>query len=390
MGLADGVGVPLVVTDPRRVDEGAVADYQMDLAFGDSEQSFEVTLGAPRLGGGAYVYIDGTEYGGIVDGIKADTTSTAGITYVGRTWHGILAGKIVSPPKGADYRTFAGDANRAVADIISHVGLSSLFHVADAASGIHVDYQYARYIDAYTALKDMLASAGAVLCMRRIAGRVECWAEPAATIDGQVDSDLVDFESESRTLVTNHLVCLGEGELAARTVVHLYADADGNVSQRRTFSGVDEIAEVYDYSSADRAKLIEDGTKKLKDMQSAGSIEVDVHGARDWRIGDWVTGRNNQVGTVVTSQVTKKIVKVQRGVMTVQYEMGEAAGSEAAPAERWDGAAIAAAAWAAGNALNEAGEKRRVFYGTPTPPYDVGDLWYDGDCLRICTTAKEA
>lgn len=388
MGLADGVGVPLIVTDPTRTDEGAVIDYSLDLAFGDSEQSFEVTFETPRIGGGAFVYIDGTEYGGIVDGIKADTASTEGITYTGRTWHGILAGKVVQPPSGQDYRTFSGDANSAIADIISHVELGGLFVARSATSGISVNYQYNRYVDAYSGLKAMLASAGAVLCMQRHDGIVECWAETAATIDGQVDSDLIDFESESAHRVTNHLVCLGQGELKGRTVVHLYADAQGNISQQRTFSGVDEIAEVYDYASAERAELIEDGTKHLKEMQVAGSIDVDVHGAKGWRIGDYVTGRNNQVGTTVTAAITKKIVKAERGVMTISYEMGEAVGSAIAAAERWDGAAIAAAAWAAGNALNAAGTKRRVFTSTPVPPYDVGDLWYDGDCLRVCTTAK--
>lgn len=345
MGIANGVGVPLVVTDPNRSDEAAVLDYEMDLAFGDSEQSFEVTFGTPRLGGGAYLYIDGTEYGGVVDGIKTDTASTRGVTYTGRTWHGVLAGKIIQPPAGVDYRTFAGDANAAIADIISHVGLTGLFHVSTASSGIAVDYQYARYIDAYTGLKDMLASADAVLCMSMQDGLVECWAEPVTVFDGEVDDDLVDFASETSERAVNHLICLGSGELAQRTVVHLYADGAGQISQTQTYTGVDEITEIYDYSSADRAKLIEDGTKKLQELQFAGSIDVDVHGAAGWRIGDLVTGRNNEVGTSVTSAVTKKIVKVERGVMTVQYEMAQAAASSSATAERWDGAAMAAVDW---------------------------------------------
>jgi hypothetical protein len=29
----------------------------------------------------------------------------------------------------------------------------------------------------------------------------------------------------------NHLICLGSGELQNRIVVHLYVDADGNISQ---------------------------------------------------------------------------------------------------------------------------------------------------------------
>lgn len=51
---------------------------------------------------------------------------------------------------------------------------------------------------------------------------------------------------------------------------------------------------------------------------------------------------------------------------------------------------IAAALAAAQAAQDTADHKRRVFYSTPTPPYDLGDLWVqgeNGDILR-CATAK--
>ena len=344
MGVRDGVGIPLIVTDQNRADMAAVEDYEMDLAFGDTEQSFEVTFETPRLAAGAYLYLDGTEYGGVVDGIKADTTSTMGITYTGRTWHGVLAGKVVRPPSGADYRTFAGDANAAIADIISHTGLGALFTARAAASGYTVNYQYARYIDAYTALKAMLASVGCVLAMQRHDGTVELWAEPYATITDEVDSDLMDFTSESTARVANHLVCLGSGELRNRTVLDLYANASGTVSTTQTFTGVDEVAEVYDYASADAATLLEEGTKRLKDMQVGGTIDVDVNGEQGWRVGDHVTSANNKANIIVSTVVTKKIVKVSDGVLVVHYEMGDATRTSAAAAQRYNAAAIASAA----------------------------------------------
>ena len=356
MGVRDGVGIPLIVTDAQRSDMAAVEDYEMDLAFGDTEQSFEVTFEQPRLAAGAYLYLDGTEYGGVVDGIKADTTSTMGITYTGRTWHGILAGKVVRPPSGADYRTFSGDANAAIADIISHTGLGALFTARSASSGYTVNYQYARYIDAYTALKAMLASVGCVLCMSRHDGTVELWAEPYATITDEVDSDLMDFTSESTARVVNHLVCLGSGELRNRTVLDLYANASGTVSTTQTFTGVDEVAEVYDYASADAATLLEEGTKRLKDMQVGGTIDVDVNGEQGWRVGDHVTSANNKAGIIVSTIVTKKIVKVSDGVLVVHYEMGDATRTSAAAAQRYNAAAIASAAALAESASEAAAD----------------------------------
>lgn len=356
MGIRDGVGVPLIVTDPARADMAAVEDYEMDMAFGDSEQSFEVTFELPKLAAGAYLYIDGTEYGGVVDGIKADTTSTMGVTYTGRTWHGVLAGKVVRPPAGSDHRTFAGDANAAIADIVSHTGLTALFEARSASSGYAVNYRYARYIDAYTALKAMLASVGCVLAMQRHDGIVELWAEPAAQISDEVDSDLMDFTSESTARVVNHLVCLGSGELKDRTVLDLYADAGGAVSTTQTLFGVDEVAEVYDYASADAATLLTEGTKRLKDMQVGGTVDVDVHGEQGWRVGDRVTSQNNAAGIVVSTIVTKKIVKVEDGVMVVHYEMGDASRTSVMAAQRYNAAAIASAAALAESASEAAAD----------------------------------
>lgn len=45
---------------------------------------------------------------------------------------------------------------------------------------------------------------------------------------------------------------------------------------------------------------------------------------------------------------------------------------------------------AASQAQDTADGKRRVFVTTPTPPYDIGDLWVNGTDLRRCSTAKSA
>ena len=52
------------------------------------------------------------------------------------------------------------------------------------------------------------------------------------------------------------------------------------------------------------------------------------------------------------------------------------------------------AAEAASDAQDTADGKRRVFVNTPSPPYDVGDLWDKGngenEGLWRCITAKDA
>ena len=44
----------------------------------------------------------------------------------------------------------------------------------------------------------------------------------------------------------------------------------------------------------------------------------------------------------------------------------------------------------ASQAKDTADGKRRVFVSTPTPPYDVGDLYMDGSEIKVCMTAKTA
>ena len=101
----------LIYTNSKLIDQGVLDNYAFDLSFGASENDFELTLGInPILESGAMTYIEGTEYGGIVDGRKT-TTNGETITYVGRTWHGILNSKIIEPDTGEDYLVVSGDAN---------------------------------------------------------------------------------------------------------------------------------------------------------------------------------------------------------------------------------------------------------------------------------------
>lgn len=43
---------------------------------------------------------------------------------------------------------------------------------------------------------------------------------------------------------------------------------------------------------------------------------------------------------------------------------------------------------AANTAINEAGQKKRVFIDTPVPPYDVGDMWVNGTDIYYCINPK--
>lgn len=313
----------LIFTDSQHVDAGAIQTFSMDLAFGADEQDFEIAFPSPVLSGGELLYIDGTEYGGIVDAVT-QSTETDNVIYAGRTWHGMLAGKIVQPPSGSDYYTLSGDANACIALLLSKVALTDVLTARSASAGISVNYQFERFCNAYDGLLKMLASADAVLRIERHDGITELWAEPRVTITDEADSDLMDFAITDSVRVPNHLVCAGEGELQERVVVDLYADSAGNVSQTQTLTGVDEIAVFYNYNNADQAELIAEGTKELQSYQLGGGADVQVNSIGDWHVGDKLQVRNNRTGLTVTSTIEKKIVKVKDGMLSVDYEVGNA------------------------------------------------------------------
>lgn len=317
--------VELIVTDASHVDQASLEDFTLDAAWGADENDFELTVDR-LIDAGSYVYFDGGECGGVVDSLKdslKDGRST--LTYGGRTWHGMLANKILEPDKGKDYLTVSGTASTVIGSLISRVGLDAVFDAVDApTAGAQTikSYQFDRYVDAYSGLRKMCAASGLKLRLAYASGKVRVWAEPAAYYGDSIDSDLIDFDATRTWRKPNHMIGLGKGELRNRIVSHWYADAKGNVSQTQTFKGLDEIAQVYDYSSAEADELAKNTKKKLQDLQSEGEVKVTVHEDSGivFDVGDTVTARDNLTGITVNATISKKIVKVSGGVMSVDYE----------------------------------------------------------------------
>lgn len=316
----------LIVTDASHVDQASLEGFTLDAAWGADENDFELTVDR-LIDAGSYVYFDGGECGGVVDSLKdslKDGRST--LTYGGRTWHGMLANKILEPDKGKDYLTVSGTASTVIGSLISRVGLDSVFDAVVPPDGSGdptiKQYQFDRYTDCYTGLRKMCEASGLKLRLAYTSGQVNIWAEPVAHYGDSIDSDLIDFDATRTWRKPNHLIGLGKGDLAARTVVHWYADAKGNVSQSQSLKGVDEITQVSDYSNAETAELNQKTREKLQDLQSEGDVKVTVRDDANvvFDVGDTVTARDNLTGITVNASITKKIVKVSGGVLSVDYE----------------------------------------------------------------------
>ena len=313
----------LVVADTKLGNVREIEDFKLDVAFGADENALTLTVeekSAPAAG--QLVYIDATEYGGVIDQVKRGSGrgATGTVECKGRTWHGILAGRRLSPDSGSGYLTVNGKAGDVLTSLIARMGLESLFKAASDDST--VSYTFERFCDGYSGLMALAKANGRKLSMRRMDGYIELSMPPIVDYANKVDSDLLDFTITSVHRCVNHLLCAGTGQLANRAIVHFYADENGNVSHKQTLFGIDEICALYDYSNASASELETEGKKKLLEYQTSGTVEVDAHEDMDVDVGDIISARDNSTGTTVTATVSKKVVKVNNGIATYSYEVG--------------------------------------------------------------------
>lgn len=338
----------LIYMNSSKEDIGVLLHYNLDLAFGSDENNFACTINAEDhcCREGYFLYIEGTEYGGIIDSVLSDTENGE-VTYHGRTWQGLLESRVVLPLRPSDasnstvtlktsdangslvnkYLIMSGDANKCIQFILERIKLDGLFVASSTAGSVINEFRFDRYTDAYAGICKMLKSAGLKLQVEFNGGMVvlSAVARYDYSQDEEFDSDSVGFRLKKNYKTVNHLVCLGSGELADRMVVHLYADENGNVSQTQTLVGEDEYASVFDYPNVESMEeLIKSGTDELKALWSQDELSVSFDPEADnYSVGDIVGAYDNITKISVSAEITKKIVTIQNGRVTISYEVGE-------------------------------------------------------------------
>lgn len=228
----------LIYTDTLLRDIGTIEDYTLDLAFGKDENDFELSVGlssrAPRLESGSYVYIDGTEYGGIIDGPSVDTYNKQ-LIYRGRTYHGIMDSKYIIPPKDNDYYTVTDTARNVVNNLLNYCELGATFYLRDCPDLDITSYTFPRYVGVYQGLRDFCLRHQLKLhltydsIIKKIAIDIESSADYAS--NEEWDSSQYNFQIAQDNNKVNHLICLGAGELKDRAVIHLFTNENGIVQK---------------------------------------------------------------------------------------------------------------------------------------------------------------
>ena len=273
----------------------------------------------------SYVYITGTEYGGIVGEVLTDTT----LDYVelkGLTWRGRLQYKVIEPPSGSDYKVVSGELNQVMKALIEPE-FDSLFKVSTANTGVSVkNYQFDRYCTLLGGLTKMLKSVGYRLQIRLVKEQGNpCYilveavkiTDYSSRIELSQDSRL-NFTMDDKRNGVNHLIVTGKGELQERNVFHLYVQIDGSIGKTQYYKGLEEISAVYENTSTETAELEKSATEKLQDLMNKMTFQMDVAklGIKV-EIGDIVGGRDYLTGMYMSKPVENIIYEITNGEETI-------------------------------------------------------------------------
>lgn len=329
----------LTKTDPNGralgyVKEATVIDFQIGEAEEKDINDFEIELKRWNWDGtiqyGSRVFVEETEFGGIVKEISTDTSAQT-IKAKGYTWRGMMTKKIIQPLSGQDYATASGEINAIIKRKVE-AEFPGLFYGVETDTGVTVsNYQFDRYCTLHAGLKKMLKSVGYRLDIRYIDGerglpgyvRVSAVPINDLSADHELTNDNnMNFTTDDNRKGVNHLICLGKGELKDRIVVHLYANQDGKISQTQYFKGAEEIVQIYDSSGSEKDDLITNGTKELegnKNSMTYNMTMTKLEGNID--LGDIVGGKDYLTGISMKKPIGRKIWTISSGKEKIEYKL---------------------------------------------------------------------
>ena len=314
----------------RELGEIKDANVTVDL---NGNRTFSVQIARsywrPELTFSSLIYIMGTEYGGIIGEVLTDTT----LDYVelkGLTWRGRLAKKIIQPPDGLDYKTVSGELHTVMKSLIEPE-FDGLFVVSQEDTGISVsNYQFDRYCSLYDGLVKMLKSKGRRLKLtfrreQNEPGYLYVEAVPIVDYSNRIELSRdcrLNYTMDDKRDGVNHLIVTGKGELQDRNVLHLYVQKNGSIGKTQYYTGLQEIAEVYENTSTETDELEETSREKLQELMNKKTFKMDVAALGiDVDIGDIVGGRDYLTGLYMAKPVENITYELINDVESKTYKL---------------------------------------------------------------------
>lgn len=322
----------VILANENMRELGAIKDANVTVDL-NGNRAFSVQIARsywrPELTFSRLIYIMGTEYGGIIGEVLTDTT----LDYVelkGLTWRGRLAKKIMQPPTGSDYRTVSGELHTVMKSLIEPE-FDGLFIVSQEDTRVSVtNYQFDRYCTLYDGLVKMLKSVGyrLKLSFRREQGEpgyLFIEAVPIVNYSNRIELSRdcrLNYTMDDKRDGVNHLIVTGKGELQDRNVLHLYVQKNGSIGKSQYYTGLQEIAEVYENTSTETDELEEASREKLQELMNKKTFKMDVAALGiDVDIGDIVGGRDYLTGLYMAKPVENIIYELINGVESKTYKL---------------------------------------------------------------------
>ncbi len=320
----------LILAKKNGEQVGVIQDPVLDCDCNGASHDFSLSVSVADWDGsmdfGMRLFIPDEEYGGVIGQIMTDT-ELGTITVSGHTWRGMLADKVIEPPSGSDYRTVSGEANTILRDLID-----GCFSGAIVGSGVNSmitigSYQFKRYCTLLEGLTDMLKAQNARLDLR-YDEMSDCMVVSAVSIvDYSYEIELsqdydLQFTYDDVRDKPNHLIVGGQGELAQREILHLYTDADGNISTTQTLTGLDEVEVFWENTSSDQLEA--DARKHFEEIRGGAKLSMEIESIPDEaRIGDIVGGRDYITGRSMKAPIGNIILQISGDTETKTYKLEE-------------------------------------------------------------------
>lgn len=316
--------VEVYYTDSNFNELGILKHEYIDIDIADTmDFSMEFPIGKHlKLERNALWFIDNTEFAGIID--KKEVITDSGIVrYSGRNLRGILNSKIIEPPAGKDYLILDGNISNIINNLLLQLGLDMF--TCTISDDIVNSYKVPRYITLYELILKLCYLSGKMLSLTYHNKKV--YISLVSRID-YTDymingKNSINFNIRLSLNNVNHLVCLGQGELKNRVVLHLYMSEDGKISTTPQHAGIYDYSQVYENTQAKDIKELQSlGIQKLKELNNSDSVEAKVSNNSFFKIGDIVGGYEEITDIFVRREVTNIILQISNGVLKCTYSIG--------------------------------------------------------------------
>lgn len=324
----DEIGVINAYTqfDAQLHDNGEMADNTFQLTMPVGAWQLD------KIQRGDYVYINGTEYGGLVSSVNKNTNDGT-VTVKGVLWRGLLAMRIISPPSGSAYQVYTNtELNALIADVIGN-DYGGLFSCVTISTGVTTSCQF-RYTQKLKGLTKALAQEGFTLSCVYWASIKAVLTEARACTDyssyADISSDLGIGLSITAGRVDdyNHCIALGTGELTERMVREIWM-LDGTVYTARPAALTEEKLRsmVFDYPNAESAdELLQSASSALLQYAAMTSAEIDLQKAQEQlninlKLGDVIQTIDRDLNISAAKKVSQRILTMTASGTTIRTEV---------------------------------------------------------------------